>query len=374
MNSFKIGLIINPLAGIGGAVGLKGSDGEAIVDKALALGAQKRAPERVAQLLEHLKPFSDQLHFVSAPGEMGAHLCEQFGFSFEVAGHLKDRVRTTAEDTENCTRAIIARGVKILLFAGGDGTARNIVDVVPADQLCLGIPAGVKIHSGVYAVNVHGAFEILQQLLNGELVSVAESEVRDIDENAFRQGVVQAKYYGELLTPVEHRYLQHVKCGGRELEALVLQDIADYLIEQMDADTYYIIGPGTTTRGLMDVLQLPNTLLGVDIIKDQQLVANDVSEQTILELVADQPAKIVITPIGGQGHILGRGNHQISPQVIRCVGANNIIVISPKSKLKELEGRPLLVDTYDEQLNESLSGLIEIVTGYEDRVVYRISF
>ncbi|MCG8317404.1 MAG: ATP-NAD kinase family protein [Pseudomonadales bacterium] len=370
---FKIGLIINPLAGIGGAVGLKGSDGKDIVDKALSLGAQKRAPERVAQLLDHLKPFSNQLHFVSAPEEMGAQLCEQFGFSFEVAGELQDPLTTSAYDTENCAQAIVARGVNILLFAGGDGTARNIVNVVPPDQLCLGIPAGVKIHSGVYAVNVHGAFEIIQQLLTGELVSVAASEVRDIDENAFREGIVQAKYYGELLTPVEHRYLQHVKCGGREIEALVLQDIAEYLIEQMDSDTCYIIGPGTTTRALMDAMELPNTLLGVDIIKDQQLVANDVSEQSLLALVGDQPAKIIVTPIGGQGHIFGRGNHQISPSVIRRVGIKNIIVISPKSKLKELEGRPLLVDTYDEPLNESLSGLIEVVTGYEDRVVYRIS-
>lgn len=374
MQLFRIGLIINPLAGIGGAVGLKGSDGQHIVEQALAKGAQKRAPVRVAQVLEQLKPYKEQLAFVTAPGEMGAMLCEAAGFDYEVVGELDEAKLTTAEDTERLAADIVANDVKLFIFAGGDGTARNIVNSVPATQLCLGIPAGVKIHSGVYAVNVKGAVEIVEQLLKGELVSVAESEVRDIDEDAFRSGVVQAQFYGELLTPVEHRYLQHVKCGGREVEELVLQDIAEYLIDQMDDETFYVIGPGTTARAVMDHLGLENTLLGVDVIQDKSLVANDLGEAQLLEMLEGKPAKIVITLIGGQGHILGRGNHQISPDLIKMVGKENIIVISPKSKLQELEGRPLLVDTYDQVLNESLAGLIEVVTGYEDRVAYQVSF
>lgn len=374
MQPFRIGLVVNPLAGIGGAVGLKGSDGADIVERALAMGARKRALERVAQVLKQLKPYREKLEFVAAPGEMGYTLCCQAGLPCESVGELPPDQITTAQDTERFTKAIVERGVKLLLFAGGDGTARNIVNCVPDNQLCLGIPAGVKIHSGVYAVNVHGAVEIVTQLIDGQLVSVAEGEVRDIDEDAFRRGVVQAKYYGELLTPVEHRYLQHVKCGGRELEELVLQDIADYLIEGMDDDTVYVVGPGTTTRAVMDVLDLPNTLLGVDLIQGQALLANDVSEVDILAATKDKPSKILVTLIGGQGHILGRGNHQISPKVIRQVGADNIIVISPKSKLAELEGRPLLVDTYDADLNASLAGLVEVITGYEDRVAYRVAY
>ena len=374
MQRFRIGLLVNPLAGIGGAVGLKGSDGDDIVEKALALGAEKRALHRVAQVLQRIQPLKDQIEFVAAPGEMGAALCDAAGMHYISVGNLERDERTTAHHTEQFAAAIAEQGVKLLVFAGGDGTARNIVNSVPARQLCLGIPAGVKIHSGVYAVNVHGAAEIITQLVKGELVSVAEAEVRDIDEAAFRDGVVQARYYGELLTPVEHRYLQHVKCGGREVEALVLEEIAACLIDQMDEDTLYVMGPGTTTRAVMEALDLPNTLLGVDLVRDHQLVASDVGEQALLDATRDGPAKIVVTLIGGQGHILGRGNHQISPAVIRQVGVENLIVISTKSKLQELEGRPLLVDTYDEELNESLSGLIEVITGYEDRVAYRVTY
>ena len=374
MQKFRIGLVINPLAGIGGAVGLKGSDGADVVEQALSLGAEKRAVHRVAQVLQHLLPLREQIEFIAAPGEMGADLCHAQGFDCTTAGDVADCERTTAEDTERCAAAIVAEGVKLLVFAGGDGTARNIVNSVPAKQLCLGIPAGVKIHSGVYAVNVYGAAEIITQLVNGSLVSVAESEVRDIDEAAFRNGIVQARFYGELLTPVEHRYLQHVKCGGREVEALVLEEIAAYLIEQMDDETLYVMGPGTTTRAVMEAMGLPNTLLGVDLVRGQELIAADVGEKELLEATRNTPAKMVVTLIGGQGHILGRGNHQISPAVLRQVGPENLIVISTKSKLQELEGRPLLVDTWDEALNESIAGLIEVITGYEDRVAYRVSY
>ncbi|MDX1696220.1 MAG: ATP-NAD kinase family protein [Ketobacteraceae bacterium] len=374
MEKFQIGLVINPFAGIGGAVGLKGSDGNEVVEKALALGAEKRAVHRVNQVLQRLLPLRDKIRFLAAPGDMGTTPCESLGFECQTVGSLADPERTTAADTERCVRDIAAIGVQLLVFAGGDGTARNIVNSVPAKQLCLGIPAGVKIHSGVYAVNVHGAAEIITQLVNGQLVSVAENEVRDIDEAAFRQSVVKARYYGELVTPVEHRYLQHVKCGGREVEALVLEEIAAGLIEQMDEETLYVMGPGTTTGAVMDAMGLPNTLLGVDLVKDQALVASDVSEQELLEATRGVPARIVVTLIGGQGHILGRGNHQISPRVLRQVGPENLIVIATKSKLEALQGRPLLVDTYDEALNESLAGLTEVITGYEDRVAYRVSY
>lgn len=374
MRSFRIGLIINPLAGIGGAVGLKGSDGPEIVAQALAQGAEKRAPLRVAHVLDTLTPYKDHITIIAAPGEMGANLCATMGFNYDIVGTLIKDGETSAADTEHCAKKIAAENIDILVFAGGDGTARNIVNSVPPTQLCLGIPAGVKIHSGVFAINIRGAVEILQQLIQGQLVSVEAREVRDIDECAFRNGVVQARFYGELLTPFEHRYLQQVKCGGREVEALVLQDIADYLIENMDEETHYVFGPGTTTRAVVEAMDLSNTLLGIDIVKNQQLLKSDANENDILTLTKDKPAKIVVTLIGGQGHIFGRGNHQISPHVIRQIGIENIIVISPKSKLNELEGRPLLVDTHDQDLNQKLEGLIHVITGYDDRVAYPVRY
>ena len=184
--------------------------------------------------------------------------------------------------------------------------------------------------------------------------------------------------------PEEGQFMQHVKSGGREVESLVLEDIAATLIEEMEADDLYIIGPGSTTRGLMEELDLENTLLGVDLVKNHALLASDVTaieiEQAIADVMAKAngmpgvtgKAKIVITPIGGQGHLLGRGNQQLTPEVIRLVGRDNLIVIATKTKITELNGRPLLVDSNDPVLDRELSGYIPVITGYRDKISYRI--
>jgi len=376
----KIGLIVNPVAGIGGAVGLKGSDGEAIVKQAIERGAIKRAPLRTLHALEKMLDFCDCLEFVCFPGEMGEDVCRQAGLNPVVTGDLESRSlsdgdepgSTSAKDTEAAARALKAYGVDLILFAGGDGTARDICHAIGDAVPVLGIPAGVKIHSGVYAVNGEGAANIVRMLVEGKVVAIAHGEVRDIDEDAFREGVVKAKYYGELLVPNEGRYLQHVKCGGRPVEALALHDLAEEIIGQMDDSVLYIFGPGSTTGAIVEQLGLDNTLLGVDVVRAGELLASDVDEVTLLNLIAGQPCKIVITLIGGQGHIIGRGNHQISPDVIRTVGRNNIIVVSTPSKIDELEGRPLLVDSYDDDINNLMKGLIPVVTGFESTILYRV--
>jgi predicted polyphosphate/ATP-dependent NAD kinase len=205
------------------------------------------------------------------------------------------------------------------------------------------------------------------------LVTLGDQEVRDIDEAQFREGRVRAKYYGELLVPQEHRYLQNVKNGGKEVEELILTDIAADLIERMEPDTRYIIGSGTTVQAVMQELGLPNTLLGVDLVADQKLLASDCTAQELLAKTTGADTKIIITIIGGQGHILGRGNQQLSPELIRRVGKDNLIVIATKTKLAELDGRPLIVDTGDTELDKELSGVIPVITGYHDAVLYRIA-
>ena len=371
MNKIRIGLIINPYAGIGGAVGLKGSDGAAIVEQALALGAQKRAAERVAITLAHLQPWASAIEWFAWGGEMGERSLQAAGFAVQVAGHPSSE-RTTADDTVQAACALRDLGVDVLLFAGGDGTARDIVRAVGSSVLVLGIPAGVKIHSGVYAVHAKGAAEIIIRMIKGELVSMMEGDVRDIDEEAFREGRVQARHFGELRVPAEGRYLQHVKCGGREVEALVLDEIAAFITEHFEPDTLYIVGPGTTTKAVFDHLGLPKTLLGVDLLLNAELVRADATEQQILEWQTRFPSRIVVTLIGGQGHVFGRGNHQISPSVIRNAGVEHIRVVATKSKLKELEGRPLRVDTWDAALNQQLSGFMPVITGYDDTVLYPV--
>jgi len=372
---FRLGLIINPMAGIGGSVALKGSDGTGIVAEARKRGAELRAPDRAIRALkviyEGIEP--SKVVLTTYPGLMGEDLARQCGFSPEVIGEINPEL-TTAEDTESAATEMSTMGLDMILFVGGDGTARNICNAVPTNQPVLGIPAGVKMHSGVYAITPEMAGELVCKLVRGELVDIRPQEVRDIDEESFRQGKVQARYYGELLVPEEGQFMQHVKSGGREVETLVLEDIAATLIEEMEDDCLYIVGPGSTTKGLMDELGLENTLLGVDLIKNGELLALDVTATEIENAISEHngTAKIVITPIGGQGHLLGRGNQQLTPAVIRQVGKDNLIVIATKTKITELNGRSLLVDSNDPQLDRALSGYIPVITGYRDQVLYPI--
>jgi len=211
---FRLGLIINPLAGLGGRAALKGSDG--VAEQALAMGVEPLAQQRVRVALEVLWPLRDQLRILAAPGLMGAALLEDMGFKHEVVGQLSGE-QTAAEDTERLAEELQARGVDLLLFAGGDGTARNICNSARPGQLMLGIPAGVKIHSGVYAVNPRAAGVLVALLVKGDLVRLGAADVRDIDEAAFREGKVRTRHYGELSIPEEGRFVQQVKQGGREL-------------------------------------------------------------------------------------------------------------------------------------------------------------
>lgn len=367
---FRLGLIINPLAGVGGSVGLKGSDGEATALKALALGAEPKANLRTQQALEPLKGL--EIELITYPGEMGEQSARVAGFEPRVIGTIQNG-HTSADDTERAAREMAALGVDLILFAGGDGTARNICHAIGDTAPVLGIPAGVKIHSGVYAVTPKAAGEVVAMLVRGELVTLADQEVRDIDEVAFREGRVKAKYYGELLVPQEGRYLQHVKNGGREVEELVLDDIAADFAESMEDDVRYIMGSGSTIQALMDHLGLENTLLGVDLIENGELIGSDLTAQQLLDMTADYETRLVITVIGGQGHIIGRGNQQLSPELLKRLGRENIILVATKSKIKALDGRPLIVDSGDTELNHQLSGLIRIVTGYRDAILYRVA-
>lgn len=369
---FKLGLIINPLAGLGGRVGLKGSDG--LAEEALRLGAVPEAENRARAALQVLLPYRELVVVLTASGTMGEDLARELGFRCEVVQAIAHSP-TTPEDTRRTAEVLKARHVDLLLFAGGDGTARDVCAIVENHLPVLGIPAGVKIHSGVYAITPRHAGEVVALLLDGRLVDIRESDVMDIDEAAFRQGQVRARRYGEMLVPQEGRFVQSVKSGGREVEELVLADIAAEVVEQMEEGILYIIGSGTTCQAVMDHLGLPNTLLGVDAVLDRRLLGQDLSEQQLLDLLDAHPdARIVLTVIGGQGHILGRGNHQLSPRVLRRVGRDKLLLIATKSKLTELAGRPLLVDTGDENLNRELEGYLRVVTGYRDAVMYAVGY
>jgi predicted polyphosphate/ATP-dependent NAD kinase len=369
----KLGVIVNPVAGMGGRVGLKGSDGPDILRRARELGAHPQSPSRAVEALKVVSRLKDTIAVIAYPAEMGEYECLEAGLCPAVVGSIRS-TETTSQDTQKAAREMAAQDVDLILFAGGDGTARDICDAIGQRTTALGIPAGVKIHSGVYAVTPKSAGEVAAMFLEGKLRTTREAEVMDIDEDAFRNGVLTAKLYGYLLVPEEKRFVQSVKSGTARAEAQSLHAIAADVIAGMNEDDYYIIGPGTTTRAIMERLGLKNTLLGVDIILNKQLVINDATERQLLDHIQGKQAKIVVTAIGGQGHLFGRGNQQISPSVIRMVGKENIIVIATKEKLISLSGRPLLVDTGDEELDQELAGYIRVTTGFRDYVMYKVGF
>ena len=368
--AFKLGLIVNPVAGLGGTVALKGSDGAHTAAKAIELGAEPKANSRTKAALEVLLPYKERLTIYTVNGDMGEQTAKALGFNVEVV--YNTTAITTPDDTEQAAKILKNSGVDLVLFAGGDGTARNICHAIEDTIPVLGIPAGCKIHSGVYAITPKAAGRVVEMLVKGELVTLADADVMDIDEDAFRQGTVKAKRYGEMQTPSEVRYMQAVKNGGKETDELVLADIAAHVVSQMDEDTFYIMGSGSTVEAIMEEMGLENTLLGVDLIKDQTLVAQDLTAKQLLELTHDQSTKLVITLIGGQGHIFGRGNQQLSPVLIRAIGKENIIVVATKTKLQALNGRPLICDTGDGELDDELTGYIKVTTGFNDHIMYAV--
>ena len=380
MSLFKLGLIVNPVAGIGGRVGLKGSDGEAIRQQAIALGAIPLASQRVHQALSNLSSVKDQFELFTVAGVMGEEVTADFAYECHLVMKL-EADQTEPADTHQAVKQMLEAKVDLLLFAGGDGTARdiyaalselNVVDAMPV----IGIPAGCKIHSAVYAVSPVHAGELASAIISGKAARLIEADVMDIDEEAFRQGVVKARRYGGLWVPQDSDHMQSLKEGGIEHEELALQNIALTVVEQMEEDELYFIGSGSTPAAVMEELGLENTLLGVDLVINNELIDSDLTEQKILDYLkqySDRSAHLVITVIGGQGIVLGRGNQQLSPEVLRTVGLNNIIYIATADKIRHLNGQPLRVDSGDETLNSELAGSVKVLTGYDEYLLYRIT-
>jgi predicted polyphosphate/ATP-dependent NAD kinase len=372
MSNRSLGLIVNPVAGLGGRVGLKGSDGAEIQRRALELGAVPQAGLRARQALKPLQRLQPGLDIVTYPAEMGEDAAREAGYRPRVIGTIVSGA-TTAQDTRRAARDMRRLQVDLLLFSGGDGTARDVAAAVGEELPALGIPAGVKIHSAVFATSPASAGEISLGVLLGRHSSFREGEVMDIDEEAYRQGVLSARLYGYLQVPYYRGLVQGAKALSAPGDAGAQRGIARRVAAGMEQGCLYIIGPGSTTRALAAHLRLQKTLLGVDVVLGGELLAADANESQLLALLEGRKARIVVTPIGGQGFIFGRGNQQISPQVIETVGRDNVIVVSTPGKLHGLGGQPLRVDTGDPAVDEMLSGYIRVVTGHDEEVVYRVT-
>lgn len=366
----KIGFIVNPIAGMGGKVGLKGTDGAEILKKAIELGAYPEAPEKAKKALKVLEPIKNKMKFITCPGDMGENQVSELGFKYELIGDKKDKVGP--KDTELAASQMLDMNIDLLLFAGGDGTARNIYNAIGDKLPVIGIPAGVKIHSAVYANHPRSAGEIALKYLKGESVIIKEAEVMDIDEDAYRRGHITAKLYGYMKVLYERQLVQTLKSAKPELEDSALDGIAERIILEMEDDVYYIIGSGTSIRPIMDRLNLDNTLLGIDILKNKELLISDATEKEILETIDKGRAKIIVTVIGGQGYIFGRGNQQISGNVIRKVGIENIQIIATKNKLVSLGSQPILVDTGDDEVNNLFNRYMRVRTSYNEEGIYKV--
>ncbi len=366
-----IGLVVNPVAGLGGRVALHGTDGVHARSEALRRGALRWSPGRAVEALRSLNGAAG-VSLVTYPGEMGEDEAREAGFEPAVIGRIR-RGRTGPGDTTRAARDLVASGIDLLLFAGGDGTARDVQAAIGMGPLALGIPAGVKIHSGVFATTPRDAGRLALEVVLGRLPAVREGEVLDIDEDAYRLGRVEARLYGYLAVPAARQGLQGVKTAGRT-DAASLAGIASELAERVAADgRRWLIGPGTTMRAVLDRLGLEGSLLGVDVVERRRLVAVDATERELLHLLDGRKAGLLLGVIGGQGYLLGRGNQQISPAVLRRVDRDAIVVAATPGKLAALGGRPLLVDTGDSELDRSFGGYLRVTTGYRIAVLYRVS-
>jgi len=362
------GLLVNPISGMGGSVGLKGTDGADVLEEARRRGACPMAEERMRSALEELP--REDWHFLAPSGTMGGDLLKALGFEPEIV--LNPGKETGADDTKQACQAFLRRKVDIIIFAGGDGTARDVMDAVGRKVLVIGIPTGVKMHSAVFVANPQKAAELLTKFAKRG-IGTHEAEVMDIDEEAFRAGRLSAKLYGYLITPYDPTLVQSIKgeYEGGDIEE-EKSEIASFVAEMLGPDVLYILGPGTTVEALATRLKVEKTLLGVDALLNGKIIALDASEAQLLELLDRHPkAMIIITPIGSQGFVFGRGNQQISASVIEKVGIENIAILAAPTKLA---GTPMLrVDTGNVSLDEKLRGFWKVVTGYAMSRLVRIT-
>jgi predicted polyphosphate/ATP-dependent NAD kinase len=375
----RIGFVVNPIAGMGGRVGLKGTDG--VADQAAAAGATPTAPERARAFAEAVIKFTADdpapvFQWVTAGGEMGAGPLRSAGFPparIEVVD-VPDP-RTTAQDTKRTVVASIEAGAELILFCGGDGTARDVAEAAGERVPLLGIPAGVKMYSGLFAVSPPAAANLLVAYLRGEL-RVGTAEILDLDEEAYRKGEWRIRMFVTAKTLVEPQLISTGKLMVEELsDEAVRAELATHFSDLFESnpDTLFLLGPGTTIHGIASALGLEKSLLGIDAVVGSKTVARDVNEADILRLLDRyHTAKLIVSPIGAQGFILGRGNLQISPKVLRRIGPQSVVVVATPSKLA---ATPVLrVDTGEASLDEEFRQreYLFVVIGYRTSKLHPI--
>ncbi|NJE07087.1 ATP-NAD kinase [Thermococcus sp. M39] len=371
----KVGLIINPIAGMGGKVALKGTDG--VVEEAIRRGAKPIALDLAKLFLSELSQYekSKGIEFLTGPKELGEYALREFDFPYQVIKHREIGYRdifgvripdTTNEDTKTLAK-LMADKVGILVFAGGDGTARDVYSAVDKEVPILGIPTGVKMFSGVFASSPEDAAKLLIEFIKGD-AEIVEREILDLDEDAYRRDEVKAKLYGTALTPYVETLVQGSKEPTKVDESEELEALAEAIVEELE-DGIYFLGAGSTVKRIKDKLGIDGTLLGVDIVEIQdgraRLLVKDAQEKDLLKFIDKNP-KIIVTVVGGVNFLFGRGNQQFSADVLRHIPKENIIVVATPSKVE----RPIRVYTGDKKVDEKLKGYMRVRIGaWRERMV-----
>ena len=371
----RVGLIVNPIAGMGGRVGLKGTDGGSLA-LALERGAVPLSGARASACLCEMLQCRDAFSLYAGIGKMGEDSASDAGFEATVLGDGAGNV-TSSADTVRIARRMLDIGMDLILFAGGDGTARDVCGAVGENAVVLGIPAGVKIHSAVFARSPKEAGRLAADFVTSARArrALLLSEVMDTDEEAYRNGELKTRLFGCMNVPYERGRVQGLKSGTPASEAGALEAVALGALDTIarKSATLLFVGAGTTARALSRAMGNGGTLLGVDAWLDGRLAAADVAEGDILRLLKEHPrgkAMIAVTPIGGQGFVFGRGSQQFSPEVIRKVGRDDILIMASPGKLESLRGAPMLLDTGDSALDAELGGYYRVVTGDGQYAVY----
>ncbi len=363
-----LGLIVNPVAGIGGRYALKGSDDRAGIERALAQGATRVSVARARRALAVLRGFVPDVDVLAPAGEMGELVALDVGHSVAVLTH-RPATPTTAADTHAAARELVERCAELILFAGGDGTARDVVAAVGADVPVLGIPSGVKMRSAVFGTTPEAAGEAAgRYLANPSGFELVEREVVDAPDAA-----LESELFGVAHVPSVPGRLQRGKAASRRVDDGPLAALCEELARTMEPGRLYLLGPGTTTGRIMRSLGLEPTLLGVDVVRDGALVELDADEGTLLRLLAaGVGATLILGVIGGQGFLLGRGNQQLSARVLERVGAENVVIVAGADKVAALDPPVLRVDLGDGSAEPALSGYRRVHVAPAESIVLRV--
>jgi NAD+ kinase len=352
----RVGVVVNPIAGMGGRVGLKGTDGK--VAEAKARGAEPRAPGRARDALDALYAVAPETEILAAGDPMGATIARRAGFEPGVVSDPPSN-ETRRADTREAVRSFLERDVDLILFVGGDGTAVDVAEVVQAagsDTPILGVPAGVKIYSGVFGVTPRAAGEIA-----GTFERTEKAEVNDVDEAAYREGEVKSELRAVVAVPVAEQ-----RQSSKQLSSGSIDGLAAGVAEDLQPGVTYLFGPGSTVGAIAEATGFDASPLGVDVWRDGEVVVRDGGADEIRTVLGDENV-ILVSPIGGQGFVFGRGNQQFAPDIIRDA---DLDIVASRRKLDDIG--VLRVDTGDAELDESLRGWVKVRVGRVERRLVEI--